>query len=470
MKTNARLPKLTKVLSFVVIMSMVLSGLLVLAPIVDETVPIVPETTTLARAGDPLDPGPGTAGQDGVPGDGSDVLLINTYMYYRARVDGYQGGPDSYYISMIQAVNDIHAAGYTVDAHYFSYYTGSYNPGRKVLGYYDKANYYYNYYPVDSKYGFLDSYDDYKAVIIIGYGYYMFGYNYNGNYESQRPVTSERAMTGLEDYAAQGGSIMCSCYYMGYAPLYYQRYLGPSSCWASMRTRLSALFDVTTGTYNRNRNLGTGYYTGYGARGVEGETPNTGQPSIGICHQDYPDYGYSEGDTIAYWYHRQGSVPSYPSIDRYPDQHPGYTTYIDYPYYYYIQNPINDGIVAMEGSGVSYSQIRMDYGWRSLVGRPPNPAIVQSDHGGDFKTVVDFTNPWMGYSTYRTVSGTYKYRTRVGPWATEPLMGSILNFLVADTGPAAAVPNIYPVEIQDTGNKNEWIECANTIKAPVNLY
>ena len=109
-------------------------------------IPIIPETTMFAKAGDPLPPGDGTLGQDGVPGDGSDVLVINTYMYYYANPKGYNGGPDSYSVATKRVVEDIHAAGYTVDVHYFSYYTGSYNPGRKVLGYYDKDNYYYNYY------------------------------------------------------------------------------------------------------------------------------------------------------------------------------------------------------------------------------------------------------------------------------------------------------------------------------------
>jgi hypothetical protein len=357
---------------------MVFSGLVVFGPSINTIVPFAPETTKLAKAGDPLPPGDGTAGQDGVPGDGHDVLLINTYMYYSANPTGYNGGPDYYYCGMIQAINDIHAAGYTVDAHYMTPYQnpGGYSPGIKQLGYYDKANYYYNYYPVDSKYGFLDSYDDYQAIVIIGYGYYMFGpYNYNGAYESQRPVTAERTMTGLEAYAANGGNLYFACYYLGYAPLYYQYYLGAGAVQTAMRPRMQAMFDVTVGSMVRNRNLGTGYYTGYGARGLEGETPNTGSPSVGICHQDYPDWGYEEGDIIAYWYHQQG-LAGYPSIDRYPDQHPSYTTYMDYPYYYYVQNPLGDSIVAFEGAGVTYSQIRMDYGWRTLVGRDPNPAIV----------------------------------------------------------------------------------------------
>ena len=41
---------------------------------------------------------------------------------------------------------------------------------------------------------------------------FLFGYNYGGSYESVQPVTSQRAMTGLENYAANGGSIYCACY------------------------------------------------------------------------------------------------------------------------------------------------------------------------------------------------------------------------------------------------------------------
>ena len=460
-----------KFLSVAVIFAMVVSGFAVVMPIAEEVVPVVPQTMLPAK-GEPLDPGPYLAHQDGYAGDGADVLLINTYMYYYANPTGYQGGWDSYYVAMGSAVDDIHAAGYTVDTWYFSYYTGAYTPGRRVRGIRDSTNWYHNYWPVDSKYGPLDSYDDYKAVIIIGYGYYCFGYNYNGNYETVQPVTAQRAMTGLEDYAANGGSIMWACYYSGYAPFYIQYYMGNSAVQANMRPRLRNLFDVTTG-YNRNRNLGTGYYTGYGQRGVAGETPNTGDASIGICTQDYPDYGYDEGDTIAYWYHSQAQKPaSYPTIDRYPDQHSSYNRYLDYAYCYYIQNPRNDGIVAMENSGVSYSQIRMNYGWRSIVGRSPNPGCVQSDHGGDFKTVTFFNNPWMGYGTYRTTSNSYKYGTRIGPWSREPLMASCLNFLIG--GEKEPIPETLAIdEVYDEGEKgtDQFIELYNPLRdgTPIDL-
>jgi len=447
---------------------MVFSGLFVIFPLANDIAPILPETAEFAKAGDPLPPGEGTAGQDGKAGDGADVLIINTYMYYAANPTGYQGSWDSYYIAMKQSVDDVHSAGFTVDAWYMSYYVDGYGPGRRDLGYYDKANYYHNYYPVDSNNypDCIDSYDDYKAVIIIGYGNYCFGYNYNGYYETTQPVTAERAMTGLEDYAANEGNIMWACYYSGYAPFYYQKYMGGPQVQANMRPRLRTLFDVTTGTMNRNRAAtGSGYYPGYGQRGMEGETPNTSEQSIGICHQDWPDYGYEKGDKIAYWYHSQVNTPaSYPSIDRYPDQDPTYNTYLDHTYVYCFQNPINDGIICMEGSGVSYTQISMTNGWCT----PPNPGAVQSDHGGEFKTVCFFDNPWMGYSIYRTTSGTYKYRTRVGPWATGPLMGSILNFLV-DSGPPD-IAEMTVTEIQNTGNEDEWLELATKATKPVNLY
>ncbi len=463
--THTRKALETKLLSVAVIFVMVATGFLVVMPLAEDIAPGIPDTFGLASAGDPLPDGPGRAHQDGWwgpggnAGSGADVLLINTYMYYYARHNGYNGGWDSYYVATGTAVDDLHAAGYTVDTWYFSYYTQSYNPGRRILGQYDKANYYHNYYPVDSKYGPMDSYDDYKAVIIIGYGYYMFGYNYGGSYESAQPVTSQRAMTGLEAYADNGGSIHCACYYSGYAPLYYQYYLGNSAVQANMRPRLRNLFDVTTGTMTRNRAVsGSGYYTGYGARGMEGETPG-GDPSIGIAHQDYPDFGYSEGDRIAYWYHRQPAAgqtyPTYPSIDRYPDQRSTYRTYVDYPYYYYIQYPVNDGIRAFESSSISYTSIRMNSGWRTQA--PLNCAMVQSDHGGDFKTVIDFTNPWYGYGSYQTNSA-YKYKCRVGPWATQPLMGSLMNFFDGGGGGPPKVSLAKLVEVSDAPAGNEYFE------------
>ena len=238
-----------KVLSFAVVFCMVFSGLAILMPNINTIVPIAPDTANEARAeGDPLPPGDLPAHQDGIPGDGADVLIINTYMWYTANPRGYNGGPDYYYVAMTQAVDNVHAHGYTVDTWYFNYYIAGYGPGRRRLNTNDNM-YYHNYWPVDSK-GYtdcIDSYDDYKAVIIIGYGYYFFGYNYNGNYETVQPVTAQRAMTGLEDYAANGGSIMWACYYSGYAPFYIQYYMGNSAVQANMRPRLRALFDVTTG-------------------------------------------------------------------------------------------------------------------------------------------------------------------------------------------------------------------------------
>ncbi|MCK4613476.1 MAG: hypothetical protein KAU14_01635 [Thermoplasmata archaeon] len=37
-------------------------------------------------------------------------------------------------------------------------------------------------------------------------------------------------------------------------------------------------------------------------------------------------------------------------------------------------------------------------------------------------------------------------------------------------GSGTAIADIYPTEIQDTGNSNEWVEMVNTIDKPVNLY
>ena len=468
---------LYKLFSFAVVLCMVLSGLVILMPNINTITDIIPETAQIARAGDPLPPGDGTLVQDGIAGSGSDVLLINTYMYYSANPVGYNGGPDSYSIATKNAVDDIHANGYTVDAWYMSYYTAGYSNQRRVRGLRDAANWYNSYFPVDSNdlAGCIDSYDDYKAVIIIGYGYYCFGYNYGGSYETARPVTAERAMTGLEDYAANGGSIFYACYYSGYAPFYYQYYMGATAVQQAMVPRMRDLFDVTTGgAYRRNRNLANGYYTSYGLKGVEGETPNTGDQSIGIAHQDWPDYGYSEGDKLAFWYHSQASTPaSYPSkgYDRFYDQHPTYNTYMDYLYTYYLQYPVGDGIIAMEGSGVSYTQIRMDYGWRSDAGRNPNSGTVQSDHGGDYKTVTMFCNPWMGGGTYRTTSLIYKYRSYLGPWASQPLMGSVLNYLVGG-GPEVEVDvaEVTVTEIDSTGSDGEQIELNNVVSNAVNLY
>ena len=62
--------------------------------------------------------------------------------------------------------------------------------------------------------------------------------------------------------------------------------------------------------------------------------------------------------------------------------------------------------------------------------------IIQSDHGGDYKTICSFLAPFYSGTTYLSTSGSYKYGTYYGgPWFSIPLMGSILNFMALKVWP-----------------------------------
>jgi hypothetical protein len=149
---------------------MVLSGLLVIFPLADEIAPeIVPETAKIAKAGDPLPPGPMPGGYDGKAVDGHDVLVILDYIYYGARHNNpsYALGYDSYYGRIAGLTDYFHYLGVTVDFWYcYPYNYGSL--GQTWTGTYDGLTY-HSYYPVDSN-GYKDcipSYDDYGMVIHI---------------------------------------------------------------------------------------------------------------------------------------------------------------------------------------------------------------------------------------------------------------------------------------------------------------
>jgi hypothetical protein len=457
---------MSKLFSFAVVLCMVFSGLVILAPAINDIAPIAPDTANIARAGDPLPPGELPAHQDGRAGDGGDVLIIYEYMSTSARHQhpSYGGGWDYYYVGLGTMVDDLHYFGYTVDTWYNYYYLGGYNPGRRMMGSYD-GEYRHNYYPVDSN-GYpdtIESYDDYKMVIIMGYSsMWTFGsYNYNGAYETARPVTAERTLTGLEDYAANGGSIYLAGYYTPYYLFYTPYYVGNSAVQSSFRTRMSAMFDVTTG-YNY-----AGY--GYSSRGVEGTTPNTGANSIGYSSRDYEDLwgsnrvgssgtgGYvsvSEGDRIEAVYHSVRNP--------FPDAYSGYSTYRNYQYLYYTQNAINDGIKVREHSSA--------YGWYDYQW-PGSTNAVQSDHGGEFNTVVCFSHHTTGTAYYRHSSGSYRYGPGMMQQSRIPWLGSIIDFMIDEGEPAQVIEiaAVHPVEVQSSGSDDEWVELANTIADPVNL-
>ena len=228
---------LYKLLSFAVVFCMVFSGLAVIMPNINTIVPFAPETAQLSMAeGDPLPPGDLPGHQDGVAGDGADILVIYDYLgnYGNPKHPSYGNKPDYTYVRIMTIIDDIHYNGYTVDTWYCypTIYQSSppyYGPGRQVRGAYD-GMWYRSYYPVDSRgyEGCIDSYDDYKAVLIIGQSSALTlgSYNYNGQYETARPVTAERTMTGLEDYVANGGSIYLTSYYLPYYGFYMNYYVG----------------------------------------------------------------------------------------------------------------------------------------------------------------------------------------------------------------------------------------------------
>ena len=460
---------LMKVLSFSIVFVMVFSGFAVILPLAEEFIPGAPDISKVASAGDPLPPGPLPAHQDGVAGDGNDILIIYEYMSTSARHQhpSYGNQWDYYYVGLGTMVDDLHEFGYTVDTWYNYYYLGGYGPGRRMKGSYD-GMWRHNYYPVDSK-GYpdtIDSYDDYKMVIIMGYSsMWTFGhYNYNGNYETAYPVTAERTLDGLEAYQANGGSIYLAGYYTPYYLFYTPYYVGNAAARNRFLPRVSAMFDCTTG-------LNYGRY-GYGSRGMEGTTPNTGENSVGVSSRDYEGlWGSSRSGTSSsgnggYVDVSEGEIKEavYHSVRTpFPDAYPGYSTYRNYQYLYYHQKPKGDGIQAREHAYL--------YGYASNSWNYNIPNTIQSDHGGEFKTVYCQSHHTTGTAYYRHSSGSYRYGPAMMEEARIPFLGSIIDFLI-DTGPQVVVEKaeVEPVEVQSTGNLDEWVEMVNIMNYPVNLY
>ena len=473
--THAKQALGTRLLSLAIVFSLVFTGLFVVIPIADDIAPGGLDTMGVARAGDPLPPGDLPGHQDGVAGDGADVLVIFDYFFnnYRPVHPSYGNRPDYGYIRVTSLVDDLHFLGYTVDTWYChpTQYQSTppyYGPGRQIRGTYDGL-WYRSYYPVDSRgyEGCIDNYDAYRAVIISGQSSALtFGsYNYNGQYETARPVTAERTMTGFEDYVGNGGSVFLSSYYLPYYGFYSNYYVGNVAVRNAFQARLGAMFDCTYNTYSMN----TGG-TGYGIRGFPGETPG-GAPSIGYSSRDYEDLwgsvysgingvgqemDISVGDRMFAPYHYVLN----PSFESYANTR----YYMNYNYQYYKQEPTGDGIKCVESSN--------SYGYLESQWRYQNTGGVQSDHGGDFNTVALWSNPYYMTSYYRHSSGSYYfYDMRMMPAGRIPLLGSIMDFIAGGPPPQpeASAPGKL-VEVADSPrDEDEFFEFINDATVPVNL-